>query len=454
MASKTTQGGLSVAVIVVLYSYIYYLLMKTPETPKLEKTWWGEGEEGEDDVGIYPFKIDVTNEELQDLELRLNISRPPTPPLETTQHEYGLNPKVLYEYLRILKTEYNFTERQDFLNQFPQFTTQIQGLTIHFLHIVPDNPEKLPVFPILLLHGWPSSVVEFYKMVPTLTAPTNQSFLLELVIPSLPGFGYSSAPRKPNCQSPHIAQVFLSLMRRLNHEKFYVHGSDWGGVVGADLATLFPKAVLGFHSNFCFSLRYISGVKVLLGSLYPPLMVREEFEDKLYPLLHLVRFYLAESGYLHIQGTKPDTIGACLNDSPEGLLSFVLEKLSVAANKDNIHLANAGLDKYNTTTLLDTILFYYWFPRTATTSARFYAENLSVKVIELGVHNLPVNREVLCGCAFFQHEFVYLPENILRDKFTNLVHYTTYKSGGHFVALEEGDLLVKDIISFVSKTLN
>ncbi|XP_018570538.1 juvenile hormone epoxide hydrolase-like [Anoplophora glabripennis] len=454
MALNAKLGSLSTTVIVLFASYLYYLLAKAPEAPKLEEAWWDEGDEGKDDISIRPFKINVTTRELQDLELRLNISRPPTPSLETTHHEYGLNPKVLYKYLHILKTEYNFTERQDFLNQFPQFTTQIQGLTIHFLHIVPDNPEKLPVFPILLLHGWPSSVIHFTSMIPSLTKQTNHSFLLELVIPSLPGFGYSSAPRKPNFQAHNIAHVFLTLMRRLNHERFYVHGNDWGGIVGAHLTTLFPEAVLGFHSNFCFSLRYISLVKIILGSLYPPLIVAKESENKLYPLFDYIRFCLTENGYYHVQGTKPDSIGLALDNSLEGLLSYVLEKFSVAANKDNIHLPDAGLDKYNTTTLLDIILFYYWFPKTSTTSSRLYAENINVKVFEIGVHNLPIDKSVPCGCAFFEHEFMYQPESILRDKFTNLMHYNTYKSVGHFAALEGSDLLVKDIISFVSKTLN
>lgn len=152
-------------------------------------------------------------------------------------------------------------------------------------------------------------MTQFFDMIPALTKRTNQSFVFELVIPALPGFGYSSPSRKPNLQGPHIARVFLSLMRRLNHEKFYVHGGDWGAVVGAHLTSLFPDAVMGFHSNFCFSLRYISLVKMVLGSLYPPLIVAKEFENKMYPLLNRARFYFAESGYLHLQGTKPDTLG-------------------------------------------------------------------------------------------------------------------------------------------------
>lgn len=244
-------------------------------------------------------------------------------------------------------------------------------------------------------------------MIPILTTHTNQSFLFELVIPSLPGFGYSSPSRKPDCQAHHVAKIFFNLMRRLNHEKFYVHGGDWGGIVATHLTTLFPKAILGFHSNFCFSVRYISLVKIILGSLYPPLVVTKEFENNLYPVLDLVRFYFKESGYLHIQGTKPDTIGkfgknktqktkllfqflffffclgAALDHSPEGLFTFLLEKLSVGANKHNIHLDNAGLDKFNTTTLLDIILYYYWFPKRATTSARFYAENVKFFEIEV-----------------------------------------------------------------------
>ncbi|KAJ8938574.1 hypothetical protein NQ314_011433 [Rhamnusium bicolor] len=223
-------------------------------------------------------------------------------------------------------------------------------------------------------------------MIPHLKKPVNDTFIFELIIPSLPGFGYSDGSNKPKCQTPHVAHILKNLMKRLGHEKFYVHGSDWGGIVANNMATLFPKNVLGFHSNFCISLRYISIVKLILGSLYPRIIVSYEFESKLYPLRSLLRFYFAESGYLHIQGTKPDTIGISLENSPEGLLAFMLEKLSVGTNKNNVHVDNAGLDKFDKTLLMDIIMFYYWFPKSATTSGRFYAENLNVDAFRYGLH--------------------------------------------------------------------
>ncbi|KAJ8925186.1 hypothetical protein NQ315_001372 [Exocentrus adspersus] len=427
-----------VLILGLFHTFVLHLLTGTPEFPKFEETRWDDGKRcnRDDDSKIHPFRVSVSQQDIEDIHLRLNISRPSMPPLQDTQHRYGLNPLLLRDILGIIRTQYNFTERQEFLNQYPQFTTKIQGLIVHFLHVKPRNPANLPVYPLLLLHGWPSSVREFYEMIPTLTTEVNRSFLFELVIPSL------------------VALVFWLLMRRLYHETFYVHGSDWGALVATDMATLYPDSVLGLHSNFCFSLRYISLVKIALGSWFPSLFVKEvEFRDKLYPLSSLARFYLAESGYLHIQGTKPDTIGMALDNSLEGLLAFILEKVSVGSNKHNIHLPGAGLDKFSLTALLDTILFYYWLPKTATTAARFYAENLNIKAFKEGLHNIPMNKKVPCGCVFFEYEFLYQPKSILTDKFVNLVHYTTYKSVGHFAALERSDILVEDIASFVSKTI-
>ncbi|CAH1155393.1 unnamed protein product, partial [Phaedon cochleariae] len=434
------------------YSWIYqfFLIMNYHHEPNISQDSCCSEVESEDD-SIHPFEISVSEQDMRDIHLRLNISRGFTPALEGTQHDYGLNEKVLKTILEHLRN-YNFTERQHFLNAYPQFITRINGMNIHFIHISPRNSDNVPVLPLLLLHGWPSSVREFYEAIPVLLAGQDGHFSIELVIPSLTGFGYSDGPTKLGCHSPHVGNLMRLLMERLGHRRFYVHGSDWGAVVATGMTTMFPESVIGLHSNFCFSLRYITLLKTVLGSLYPSMVVDEEYVSKMYPLITgILRFYISESAYMHMFGTKPDTIGHGLDNSLEGLISFLFEKFSIGKNKLNLHVPSAGVTDIEVMKLLDIILFYYWFPKKATTSARFYSENLGIEGLLNGLHNSPISDSVPCGCAYFEDDFIYQPQSFLKDKFTNLVHYSTYKSVGHFAAIEATNLLADDILSFINK---
>lgn len=199
--------------------------------------------------------------------------------------------------------------REKYLNQFPQFTTSIQGLNIHFIHAKPKDP-KVTTVPLLITHGWPGTVVEFYKIIPLLTTLQEKyGFAFEVVAASLPGYGFSDGARKPGFGTAKIAVIFRTLMKRLGFEKFYVQGGDWGSIVVKNLATLFPDNVLGLHTNMGFSSRKLSLVKTLLGTLCPSLVVDAKYVNRMYPLSEKLKALLLESGYFHLQATKPDTIG-------------------------------------------------------------------------------------------------------------------------------------------------
>lgn len=206
--------------------------------------------------------------------------------------------------------KYDWQAREKYLNQFPQFKTYIQGLNVHFIHVKPTVPAGTPVLPLLLLHGWPGSVREFYKIIPLLTRVHERyGFAFEAIVPSLPGYGFSDGAVRPGFGTAEIATVLKNLMIRLGHQKFYVQGGDWGSIILTAMATLYPENIEGLHTNMPFPASARSYLKLFLGSFWPPFVVSEEHEDKMYPLSKRFSDLMYEAGYFHLQATKPDTIG-------------------------------------------------------------------------------------------------------------------------------------------------
>lgn len=235
------------------------------------------------------------------------------PPLEGIQHQYGLNTNLLQEILQYWKTKYNWREREKFLNKYPQFQVNIQGLNIHFLHVKPEIKPGVRVLPLLLAHGWPGSVREFYEIIPILTTvQKGRDYVFEVIAPSLPGYGFSESPKRPGFGGLETAIVFNNLMKRLGHQKYYVQGGDWGSLIVSHMATIFPEHIMGIHSNFCMVSSSLANLLLMIGSVFPSFIVKEEEQSKTYPLLSKYMFIMEESGYMHIQATKPDTVGITL----------------------------------------------------------------------------------------------------------------------------------------------
>jgi juvenile hormone epoxide hydrolase len=313
---------------------------------------------------------------IADLHQRLKNARPLIQPLEGIQHQYGLNTRLLSKIVDFWRTEYNWKERETFLNKFPQFTVIVQGLKLHYIHVQPLNPEGHKVLPLLLLHGWPGSVREFYEIIPLLTTPQpGRSFVFEVIAPSLPGYRFSEAAVRPGLGAVQMAVVFKNFMNRLGFEEYYIQGGDWGAAILQNMATLFPRQVLGVHSNMCMVNSFWSTIKLFLYSFYPTLLVKPEHVNKIYPMSAKFVNRLLESGYMHIQATKPDTVGkeinlysnqiyqilkcsgVALNDSPIGLAAYILEKFITWTNPAWKNLEDGGLTKkYTYTDLLDNVM--------------------------------------------------------------------------------------------------
>lgn len=218
-----------------LFAYLYNVYVQYTgnlPAPEVDLTeYWGLEKRinYQEDTSIYPFNISVDSKEIERLKYQLDNIEPLTEPLEGVAFQYGFNSKKLHEIVKYWKSEYlqKWDERESFMNQIPQYSTQIQGLKIHFLHVKPKVDKNVKVLPIMLLHGWPTSFRDFYDMIPLLTASTNENIAFEVIVPSLPGFGFSQGTSKKGLGPDKIAVILRNLMIRLKILKFYVHGGDW-----------------------------------------------------------------------------------------------------------------------------------------------------------------------------------------------------------------------------------
>ncbi|XP_052751010.1 juvenile hormone epoxide hydrolase-like isoform X3 [Galleria mellonella] len=442
---------ISAALIGLLSFYIYNIITIPPEVPQFDlNQWWGPYPiDLNRDLSIRPFTIEFTDVIINDLRERLLHRREFTPPLEDAGFTYGFNSNFLTQVLDYWQNKYNFKDREQFLNRYNHFKTNIQGLDIHFVHVKPQVSNHIHVIPLLMLHGWPGSFREFYEMIVKLARPhPSYNFVFELIIPSLPGFGYSEAPVRPGFGPAEMAVVIRNLMRRIGHERYYVHGGDAGHIVGSVMATLFQDEVLGFHTNMPVLMYHpLATAYTLLGSIWPSLIVEKELESRLYPLSQHFQRHLEESGYIHIQATKPDTIGAALTDSPTGLAAYILEKFSTWTNYEYKKAADGKLlMKYSLTHLLDNVMIY-WATNSITTSMRLYSEACSKRNLALKLDQIPTN--VPTWGIKFKHELIFQPDSLLRLKYKNYLHSTIVEDGGHFAALEMPDLLADDVFEAV-----
>uniref|UniRef100_A0ABD2WK85 Epoxide hydrolase N-terminal domain-containing protein n=1 Tax=Trichogramma kaykai TaxID=54128 RepID=A0ABD2WK85_9HYME len=424
-----------------------YLAPCSQPPPVLEDTYWGPGKPPSKlDTSIRPFQITFEKQMIDDLKARLNNTRTLQEPLEGAGWTYGVNSKAVPGITEYWLNKYDFQKREKHLNKFPQFLTNIQGLDIHFIHAKPQLPKnrKIEVLPLYLQHGWPGSVVEFWKVIEPLTTPRpDRDFVFEVIAPSLPGFGYSQAAAKIGLGAVEMAHLMKNLMLRLGHQKFYVQGGDWGGIIVANMAAMYPEHVIGLHSNFCAVMRPWTFLKTYLASFAPSLFFTEYEISKLYPMGAKYANLLEESGYFHIQATKPDTVGVAMADSPAGLATYILEKFSTATHLDYRKRDDGGLlEKFGMDELLDNLMMY-WAPNKAASSFRIYAETFNSKMAKYGMENVPIN--VPAYCAQFPNEITYQPKSLLSDRYKNLVGVAPQPSGGHFAAMEEPRLFADDV---------
>ncbi|CAB3226265.1 unnamed protein product [Arctia plantaginis] len=303
----------------------------------------------------------------------------------------------------------------------------------------------MTIVPLLLLHGFPGSVVEFFKSIPLLTSVSkDRDFAVEVIVPSLPGFGFSESAIRPGLGATEMGVVLRNLMHRLGFEKFYVHGGDYGAYVGFSIANLYPKETLGYHTNLALSMNIKSAALWVLGSISPSWVMSPVVVDRAYPILEYLIWVMQESGYFHVQASKPDTIGVAVSDSPAGLLAYVLQLFSSGSRRKYLQRTDGGLDDlYSRDELLDNLMMY-WVPNSFATSCRIYAETVNVRMFKLGILSEPT--PVPTWTIHAKDEIFYQSPIMLKVKYPNLLHSTVLPSGGHFLALEDPEIFSEDVL--------
>ncbi|XP_054590037.1 epoxide hydrolase 1 isoform X3 [Nothobranchius furzeri] len=433
---------------------ITFLLQRSgDQVLKTEDGWWGAGDhcETQEDVTIWPFEVTTSDEELEDLYRRIDQTRPVLS-LENSQFHYGFNSHYLKKVVSYWRHDFDWRRQVTRLNQYPHFKTRIEGIDLHYIHVKPKKvPEGTKAVPLIMVHGWPGSFYEFYGMIPLLTEMSDSTDLVfEVVCPSIPGYGFSEAPHKTGFDSVCAARIFHKLMRRLGYQQFYAHGGDWGWLVTSNMAQLEPRIIKGLHVNFAppSTLGLPLALSLMFGWWFPRLFGFTDMDiQRLYPCMEkLVKESVAESGYMHIQATKPDTVGRALNDSPVGLAAYILEKFSTWTCHDFRDLEDGGLTRKFTLDDLLTNVMIYWTSGCIVSSMRFYKENFG-KGLDQPHSKMPVH--VPTGFACFPNEVMHSPKLWVKQKYHNLVAFSPMACGGHFAAMEEPQLMAEDLQKFI-----
>jgi microsomal epoxide hydrolase len=385
---------------------------------------------------VVPFKIRVPDAVLTDLKQRLSRARFGDE-MPNSGWDYGTNVTYLKTLVDYWRDKFDWRAQERRLNRFDQFKTTLDGVSIHFIHQRSKVPDART---ILLLNGWPSSIVEYEKVIEPLTDPVAHGGRPEdafnVVIPVMPGFGFSDKPREPGFQPERIANMWVTLMARLGYSRYAVHGTDWGGGIATRVALNDPTHVFALHLAAC-------GGAAAAGSQPAPVVTIDKTVNAAHNL-----------GYQEIQSTKPQTLGQGLSDSPVGLASWIVEKWYDWSNHDE--------DDFDKTFSKDELLaniMIYWVTNSGGSSSRLYYESRHMGGT-LAPTPFPqpqgrVTQPTGCGQFPWQYDRRTTPPNPdaaanrkAAEARYNVVHFVTLPKGGHFPAFEQPALWVNDLRAF------
>ena len=382
------------------------------------------GAEGD---AIRPFRIDVPEDQLVDLQRRVLATR--WPDKETVgDRSQGTQLANLQELVRYWGSGYDWRKAEARLNALPQFMTMIEGLDIHFIHVRSRHPNALPV---IITHGWPGSVFEQLKVIESLTDPTAHGGRAEeafdVVIPSMPGYGFSGKPTATGWDPDHIARAWAELMKRIGYTRYVAQGGDWGAPISSAMARQAPAGLLGIHVNLPATIPPDVAAVLAAGGPMPAGLSEKEraaFDS-------LDTFYRKNRAYSVMMNTRPQMIGYALTDSPVGLAAFMYDYNN--GEPERLLTRDEMLD--------DVTL--YWLTNTAASSARLYWENrgniLSAVAQKTAEISLPV------AITVFPEEIYRAPETWARHAYRNLIYFHEVDKGGHFAAWEQPELFSAEL---------
>ena len=374
---------------------------------------------------ISDYTCQVSQSAIDDLKSRIRNTRW-TDEIEHSGWQYGACLSYMKELAEYWLNGFDWRKVEKEINQYPNYIADIDGTKIHFIHIKGKGKKSMP---LIITHGWPGSFLELMKLITPLT--TNPKFSFDLIIPSIPGFGFSQKVTMPGCNLWFIGDLWSKLTRELGYDKVLAQGGDFGAGVSTAFALKHPDQLLGLHLNY------------IPGSYIPYLPANEKFsEEELLSRKDVDDWYINEGAYIHQQKTKPLTLAYGLNDSPVGLLAWIVEKMYGWSE------CNGNIESVFTKDELLANVSLYWFTETIHSSIRLYNENSKVPL------------------HFSKNDFVHTPVGIARfhkeepfparkfiERGYNIQHWTDFPKGGHFAAMEQPALLANDIMQF-AKTLN
>ncbi|MFJ4201353.1 epoxide hydrolase family protein [Streptomyces sviceus] len=384
---------------------------------------------------VRPFRLDIPQSDLDDLHDRLDRTRWPDD-LSATGWAYGVPAGYLRELAHHWRHTYDWRAAEARLNEWPQFTTDIDGTTVHFAHIRSPEPDATP---LVVTHGWPGSIVEFLDVVGPLTDPVahggDPADAFHVVVPSIPGFGLSGPPADTGWEAGRIAGAWAELMTRLGYERFGAQGGDWGSAISRELGRAHPERIIGVHLNL------LPGAQA----------TQEPAEEELAALAPGERERAVESwrrwsawsregtGYAVVHSTRPQTLAYALTDSPVGQLAWIVEKFQEWT--DSAELPEEAVDRDR----LLTNVMLYWLTGTAGSAARIYYERAHATGGRAARPTEPSSAPT--AVAVFPAE-IQIPLRHKAERTENVVRWTEFDRGGHFAAMEEPDLLVDDVRAF------
>ena len=377
---------------------------------------------------IRPFRVNIPEEQLVDLRRRIAATR--WPDQETVgDGSQGVQLAKFQEVIRYWGTGYDWRKVEARLNALPMFITEIDGVDIHFIHVTSRHANALP---LIITHGWPGSVIEQLKVIEPLTNPTAHGGQAEdafhLVIPSMPGYGFSGRPKDKGWNPDRIARAWIELMKRLGYSRYVAQGGDWGSPVSSAMARQAPAGLLGVHLNLPATLPPDVAMALAGGGPAPAGLSAKEraaFDS-------LDTFYKKYRAYGVMMGTRPQTIGYALTDSPVGLAAWIYDY--------NNGEPARRLDRDD---VLDDITLY-WLTNTATSAARIYWETAGQSVL-LSAAQKTSEISLPVAITVFPEEVYRAPETWARRAYRNLIYFTEVDKGGHFAAWEQPELFSAEL---------
>ncbi|WP_059045362.1 epoxide hydrolase family protein [Streptomyces acidiscabies] len=384
---------------------------------------------------IHPFRIGIPQADLDDLHDRLDRTRWPAE-IPGSGWSYGVPVDYLRELVHHWRHVYDWRAAEARLNAWPQFTTTVDGATVHFAHVRSPEPGATP---LILTHGWPGSIVEFLDVVGPLTDPVayggNAADAFHVVVPSIPGFGFSGPTTESGWEAGRIADAWAELMTRLGYERFGAQGGDWGAGISRELGRAHPERLIGVHLNLLPGAQQTTEpTEEELAALSPA-----ERERTLLSWRSWSAWMADGPAYALLNSTRPQTVGYGLTDSPVGQLAWIIEKFREWSDSKELPEEAIGRD------LLLTNVMVYWLTRTANSAARIYYERAHTTTGRFARPTEPSAAPT--ALALFPHE-LQVPLRHRADRTDTMVRWTEFDRGGHFPALEEPDLLVGDVRAF------